>query len=262
MQDRVDAQRPMVRHAINLESAAISNLPNPIARPDRARARTARAVPVPNELLARHRLIGAPGTEELRDRFGVLRSHVLRAMEQNGWQVVGITSACRGEGKTWTAVNLAISISRQLGRSALLVDGNLRRPAVHNYFELETQDGLASYLRQGTRLDRLLVYPLIGDLTVLPAGPATVEASDFLASPRMHALMQDIRASHASGTIIVDLPAIRDGDDVLCMLSHVDALLLVIEDGATSQDDLALAVETISGASIIGSVLNKSQEDT
>jgi capsular exopolysaccharide synthesis family protein len=212
-------------------------------------------------MLERNRLVGAPGSESLWDRFSVLRSQVLRIMAHNGWRVLGITSAGRGEGKTWTAVNLAISISRQIGHTALLIDANFRRPAVHHYFDLEDRDGLASYLRKGTALERLLVHPLVGNLSVVTAGQAMFEASDFLASEHMRALVRDIGQRYTDRTVIFDLPAISDGDGVLSMLPHVDALLLVVEEGRTSRDDLARAVETLAGAALIGSVLNKSKND-
>ncbi len=216
-------------------------------------------LPVPASLLAKHRLVGAPGRGDLWDRFCTLRSRVVQTMAQNGWRTIGVTSACRGEGKTWTAVNLSIAISRLVGNTALLVDANLRRPAVHRYFNMRTDTGLAGHLREEFPVEQMLVHPTVGNLTVLPAGDSMAEYSDYFSSERMYELVQDVKQRYDNRTVIFDLPAIEDGDGVLAMLPHLDTLLLVVEDGVTRSDVLERSVEALGTMPILGTVLNKVQ---
>lgn len=236
-----------------------STLPDRIHSRDLVPYRKAREVTVPRWLMEERRLVGAAGRHELWDHFCVLRSHVVQAMDQYGWRTLGVTSARRGEGKTWTAVNLAISVSRLVGRTALLVDANLRRPAVQDYFDIGDMNGLAEHLCEGAPLEQLLVHPAVGNLSVLAAGSAMFDSSDFLASEHMHTSVREMKLRYSNRIVIFDLPAVSDGDGVLSMLPHVDALLLVVEEG-TTRDALARAQETLESAAIIGSVLNKSKE--
>ncbi len=217
------------------------------------------SVPVPVELLEHHRLVGAPGRGQLWDRFCVLRTRVLQTMVKHGWKSMGITSATRGEGKTWTAVNLAISIARRVGNSALLVDANLRRPTVHRHFGFDGQHGLGSHLLYDTPVEKILIHPKIGNISILPAGSMLRYSSDFFSSPRMSKLSRELKRRYADRFVIFDLPAIEDGDDVLSMLPHMDAILLVVEEG-TSRDALARACEKIHDIPLVGTVLNKGEK--
>ncbi|KAB7627876.1 CpsD/CapB family tyrosine-protein kinase [Alkalilimnicola sp. S0819] len=219
------------------------------------------SVPVPVSLLERQRLVGAPGREPLWDRFCTLRSQVLAVMERRGWRSLGITSARPGEGKTWTAVNLAISISRRVGHTALLVDANLRRPAVHRYFDIAKRHGLANYLCDGAPLESLMLHPVVGNLSVVPAGESVADSSDFLASGQMHTLVRDITGRYANRTVLFDMPSVADGDGALAMFPHVDAVLLVVEEGSTNRETLRRAAEALGDTPIIGTVLNKGEDD-
>lgn len=218
------------------------------------------SVAVPSEVLDRQRMAVATGRGELRDHFGVLRSRVLSLMAAKGWRTLGITSARRGEGKTWTAVNLAVSAARRVGHTCLLVDTNLRRPAVHRHFGISGEHGLSSFLCDGVPLELVMLHPDVGNLTVVPAGVPLRDSSDFFGSQLMEGLVQEAAHRYDNRVVIFDLPAIDDGDGALAMLPHLDAVLLVVEVGATSRMALARAADALVDVPVIGTVLNKSRE--
>ncbi len=111
------------------------------------------------------------------------------------------------DGKTTTAVNLASSLSLEVGYTVLLVDANLRHPGVHTQFGLSASEGLSDYLLDNAPLSDLLLHPKgIDDLTILPAGKVIRNSSEMLNSPRMGTLVQELKSRYPQRIIIFDLP--------------------------------------------------------
>jgi capsular exopolysaccharide synthesis family protein len=219
-----------------------------------------RRVDVSLDVLERNRIISPGSREACADSFRLLRTRVLRRMEQKNWKTLGITSASPGEGKTLTAINLAVTISMEPNYTALLVDADLRRPSIHHRFEFEPSLGLSDYLTSGAPLEDLLVNPGIRDLVILPGRRGYEASSELLASPKMTALVEDIRAHYASRIVLFDLPPLLVADDVVALSRHLDAVLLVVQDGQTQSGDLVRALELLENVEILGSVLNRSLE--
>ena len=159
-----------------------------------------------------------------------------------------------------TAINLAISITREVGYSVLLVDANLRQPVMLDYFGIPERPGLSDYLTEDIPIDELLVMPDHYDgLVILPGGKSLERSAEMLNSPRMKRLVKDMRTHNDKHIIIFDLPPVLPSTDMLSFASQTDAALLVIEDGFTQRQDLECAVERLDNTSIVGTVLNKSQ---
>lgn len=247
-----------------LELARQSRRVDPEAQPgsevaEIAYSRTQR-VEVPSTVLERNRIIGPGDKEPHADAFRLLRTRILRRMQQNNWKTLGITSATQGEGKTLCAINLAIAIAMEPNYTALLVDVDLRRPSVHRRFELEPRVGLNDYLTGGTPVEDLLINPGIRDLVILPGRQGHQSSSELLASPKMASLVDDIRSHYASRIVLFDLPPLLLADDVVALSRHLDAVLLVVHDGKTQEAELARALELLENVEIIGTVLNRSSD--
>ncbi len=219
-----------------------------------------RRIDVSRQVLERNRIIGPGDKEPYADAFRLLRTRVLRRMQQNNWKTLGVTSATQGDGKTLTAINLAVTIAMEPNYTALLVDADMRRPCIHRRFELEPALGLCDHLTATAQVEEMLINPGIRDLVILPGRQGHQSSSELLASPKMAALVEDIRSHYASRIVIFDLPPLLVADDVVAFSRHLDCVLLVVQDGKTQSGDLTRALELLENVEIIGTVLNRSTD--
>jgi protein-tyrosine kinase len=213
----------------------------------------------PSVLRERRLLIGDEESVE-GTAYKMLRTQVLQRMKANHWSTLGLVSPGLGEGRTLTAANLAISLARELSHSVLLVDLDMRRPALHRLFGVEAPEGLSDYLLDDVPLSRLLFNPGIERLIVLPGGKPATNSSELLASPKMAQLVDEIKKRYPSRIVLFDMPPLLERADTLAFSPYVDAVLLVIEEGKTARDDLVRTVELLAHTNVVGSVLNKSSE--
>lgn len=193
------------------------------------------------------------------DAYKVLRTHVVQQFRQKGWNVLGVTSPAPNAGKTLTAVNLSLALAMDLSHTVLLVDADLRRPRVHRAFGLERCPGLTEFLFDEIPLEHLLIHPGIGRFVFLAGGRAITNSADALASPRMSALVEDLKHRYPARLLVFDLPPLLSRADVLGFAPHIDALLLVTEEGRTASTDVERAMAMVRGTvPVLGGVLNKS----
>ena len=118
-----------------------------------------RVLGVRPEVLRSNRLIVPGDSGPAMAAYRQLRTQVLLIMRKQGWSVLGVTSPRAGEGKTVTAINLAISMAMDINNTVLLADLDLRHPSVHRYFGVNTGPGLGDYLRGAARLERHVLQP-------------------------------------------------------------------------------------------------------
>jgi len=215
-----------------------------------------RSVESAPEVLRRNRVIAGLDDAAIKSVYKILRTQVLQRMKANGWSTLAITSPCAGEGKSLTAVNLAISIAREVNHTVLLVDLDLRHPSVARYFGYEPDLGMRDYLLDDFPLSDVLFTPGIDRLAVLPGGTPLTDSSELLSAPKMVRLAEELKGRYRDRIVIYDMPPLLASDDVLVFAPHVDALLLVIQDGRTRKDELNSAMELLDGVNVIGSVLN------
>ena len=182
----------------------------------------------------------------------------MHRLRENDWNVLGVTSPDQGEGKTLTAVNLAVSLAMETTQTVLLVDANLRNPSVHEVFGLDDCPGLADYLLDNQPLEDLLVHPGIGRFVLLPGGRAISNSTEILTSPKMLALVEELKHRYPSRIVIFDLPPLLHTADVLAFSPYTDALLLVVEEGKTTVDEVRRALSLVKDSRpVLGTVLNK-----
>jgi protein-tyrosine kinase len=211
--------------------------------------------------LRQNRIITGESFDEYARAYKVLRTQVSQRMRQKGWRTLAVTSPGPGEGKTITAINLAISLALEANQTVLLVDADLRRPSVHSYFGFEVQSGLRDYLQEGASLEQILVHPEIRRLVILPGGAPMENSSEMLSSPLMLRLVQEVKRRYPSRLVVFDLPPVLTTDDVVAFAPYVDCALLVLEDGKTLREEATRAADLLQAANqnLIGTVLNKSK---
>jgi protein-tyrosine kinase len=220
-----------------------------------------RHVPLSPEVLRRNRVILGEDNSAYGQAYKVLRTRVWHQMRTNGWQSLAITSANPGEGKTLTAINLAIGLSMmEIGRKVILVDLDMRRPTVHRYFGIRPEYGVSDFLLSGMPLQKIIVDVGIERLLIVPGCASFANSSEILSSARILQLLNELKKAYPSRIVIIDLPPVLAADDVLVVAPHMNAFLLVIEEGKSPARDINKAVELLKEANILGTVLNKTPE--
>jgi Mrp family chromosome partitioning ATPase len=182
----------------------------------------------------------------------------LQQYRQKGWNVIGVSGPTAQEGKTLTAVNLSLSLAMDLAHTVLLVDADMHRPAVHHTFGMGPGPGLTEYLLDNTPLSQLLIHPGIGRFVFLPGGRSIKNSAEVLASPRMTGLVHELKHRYPARLVVLDLPPLLSRADSVGFLPHLDALLLVVEEGRTTLAEVEHAMDVLKGTvPILGGVLNK-----
>jgi protein-tyrosine kinase len=234
------------------KSAGGQTLPRPIVY-----TRT-RSLDIPLSVLRQRRVMAAYDKGPFVDAFKILRTQVMQRLREHDWNVLGVTSPGHGEGKTLTAVNLAVSLAMETAQTVLLVDANLRNPSVHEVFGLDDCPGLAEYLLDDELLEDLLVHPGIGRFVLLPGGRAISNSTEILTSPKMLALVEELKHRYPSRIVIFDLPPLLHTADVIAFSPYTDALLLVVEEGKTTAEEVQRALSLVKNSRpVLGTVLNK-----
>jgi len=212
------------------------------------------------EVLRNNRVIMGLYNDPRADIFRVLRTNVIRQLRENNWNSFAITSATLGAGKTFISVNLAIAIAMEGNQSVLLVDADLKRPAVGNYLDLQLEAGLFDYLNGDISLEDILINPGIERLVILPGRNSNTNTSELISSRKMVDLIKEIKSRYESRIIIFDLPPLFAADDALLFMPHIDAALLVVEDGKNTSDELQHSMHILEQINLLGLVVNKSRQ--
>ena len=171
-------------------------------------------------------------------------------------RVILITSPLPQEGKTTTTVNSAVSLAQQ-GHKVLLVDADLRRPAVHLAFGLKPESGLSDVLAGRHSLDKALIEStLVPNLTILPAGTIPPHPSELLASDTMAQLIA--RWSTEYDHVVIDSPPMLTVTDAVLLSARVERVVIVVRAGRTTKSALRRSRELLAhvNASVLGVVLN------
>ena len=223
-----------------------------------------KTVDIDHRIFKKNKLFSLFQGYEVTDQINVLRTQVLNKLKEIGGNSLLVTSANPGEGKTFTSVNLGISISQELNRTVLLVDTDLRNPALHHYdfasdfFGVDVSQGLSSYLLGQVEIPDLLLNPGIQKLTILPAGMPLPNSAELLGSARMEELIIEMKNRYRGDRIIIfDTPALLKCTDPLVFSHLIDGVLLVAEVERTSPGDLKRVMELLKDRQIVGTVLNK-----
>lgn len=165
------------------------------------------------------------------DAFGALRTAVLSRKDEPLPRLVLVSSCRAGEGKTTISLNLAMSLTKLVNR-VLLIDGDLRKPAVHHALGIEPGPGLLGCLRGEVSFAEAVQRSVAPGLDVLPAGGLTTSASDLLAGRRLGQLMREAEGQY--DFVIVDAPALFiNASDATLLAREVDGVVVVARSRST-----------------------------
>lgn len=218
---------------------------------------TSRPVTLDAELVYENRCTALLTDSPETDHYRVLRSHILRHIGREGEVTVMVTSALPGEGKTLTAINLAFTFAQEFRQTALLVDCDLKQQSIHEMLGYQSEKGLSDHLLDGCPVEEMTVWPGVEKLTIISGGRRMASGSALLGSPRMKALVQELKCRYPERYVFLDAPPLLAGADALALIPLVDYVLVVVQAGRTSVDDVNKAVGLIPEEKVLGVVLNR-----
>ena len=172
--------------------------------------------------------------------------------------LIMVTSALPGEGKTFMAVNLAISIAMELDTTVLLVDADVARPAVPERLGLSQDSGLLDLLtRKDLDVGDVLMRTNIERLSILPAGSPHARATELLASEAMARLIEELAGRYPDRVLIFDAPPLLSSTESRVLATHMGQVVLVVEADRTPQATVKNALDAIEDCPVVMTVLNK-----
>jgi capsular exopolysaccharide synthesis family protein len=194
------------------------------------------------------------------DQYRMLRHAVERARQDAGWRVFAVTSACAGDGKTITTLNLAGSLAQAPDTRLLIVCADLHRETVSEYLGLDRrQPGLAEAIMNEDfnladavrRLDAL-------NISILPTGNVPSKPYELLASPRFGALLNDARRTY--DYVLIDTPPVAPLADCRVLGRWVDSFIIVVAANKTPRKLLVEALRMIDSEKVLGTVFNGDEQ--
>jgi len=195
---------------------------------------------------------------DLKDAFAYLRTAILFTVPADRSHAILISSSLPQEGKTAIASNLAVSFASG-GLKTILIDTNLRKPAVHSLFHCAQDPGLTDYLNSQADINSIIIPTDIEGLSVIPAGGSVLNTTEILNSDKMAGLMAELKKRFDK--IVVDSPAILNVADAVILASFIDSIILVVNTGATDKRLLKKAVDELRlgqmDDKILGGIMNR-----
>jgi protein-tyrosine kinase len=212
--------------------------------------------------LEANRIITSQSPNPFSATFDMLRTKVLQEMDQNGWQVLIITSPSGGCGKSVSAINLALSIARQSERSIYLVDLDLRRPRIAQDLGVTPERDISSILHNGSSFMEAAFHVDISQprLSIIAANQPVKQPVEAIVSRPMHSMFEQLRELKTRPIILVDMPPVLMSDDVLAFLPQADCCILAVAEGVSTVREIETSKKLLAGTNFIGCILTKSNE--
>ncbi len=175
-------------------------------------------------------------------------------------RLIMMTSALSGDGKTFTSVNLAMSLASERDRNCLLVDGDVAKPHVDNLFGVQDEPGLLDALQDDSLDVESLVLPTdVPGLSILPAGQRREGTTELLASERMHLILQRLEGRDPRRVVLFDSPPILLSSEARILLNVMGQIVFVVRSGVTPKAAVLEALGQIDDSHFVGLILNQSE---
>ncbi len=191
------------------------------------------------------------------EEYKKLKSRIVDLTTKNGFQnTLTVTSSVSDEGKSITAVNLAVSLSQEYDRAVILIDADLRRPTLHTYLNRTPGKGLSDCLVRGIGPDAALMPIGSNKLSFMPAGKKIDDPVEFFSSHKMQAFMQDLKARYADRYIIIDTPPVLLFAETKKISAFADGTILVVREGQATLENITESIDILKGSNVMGIVYN------
>jgi len=190
------------------------------------------------------------------ESFKVLRGQILFPKDRQVPKSILVTSALPGEGKTYVAANLALTLALSIDEYVLAIDTDLRRPRLHQLFGYPTTRGLHDYLIGGVRLEELILESGIYKFSLLPAGKSVRNATELLSSNMMATFLGEVKEKLKDCFMIIDSPPCQLMAETKPLAQQVDGIVLVAMANKTPRKEIEKAIDNIGREKILGVVFN------
>ena len=180
----------------------------------------------------------------------------------NHGNLIMVTSALAGEGKTYTSINLAMSIAAELDNTVMLVDADVARPSVPRMLGLPPSPGLLDLLEGTADMSSVLLKTNIDKLTILPSGTPHRRATELLASDAMRVLLNDMAKRYSDRIIIFDSPPLLLTTEARVLATQMGQIVIVVQADKTLQADVQHAISTIEACPLKMLLLNRARGDS
>ena len=209
-------------------------------------------------------LVPNAARSQLADEFRVIKRPLIANAMGRGAEpipngnLIMVTSALPGEGKSFSAINLAISIAMELDNTVMLVDADVARPSVLNMLGLPPSKGLLDVLQQNSLdISGVLLRTNIEKLSILPSGTPHPRATELLASDAMIRLLNDMASRYSDRIIVFDSPPLLLTTEARVLATHMGQIVVVVNAENTVQSAVKQAISTIESCPIKMMVLNQ-----
>jgi protein-tyrosine kinase len=220
----------------------------------RTALREAGVIPPPD----RERLIADQYRRIKRALIGNMSGRVEPAIQHP--RLIMMTSALSGDGKTYTSVNLALSLAGEKDRTCLLVDGDVAKPHIGNLFGVQEEPGLLDALQDESLDVESLILPTdVPGLSILPAGKRHDQATEMLASERMLQILQRLESRDPRRIALVDSPPILLSSEARVLMNIMGQIVFVVRAGVTPKPAVLEALSQIDEGRYVGLILNQSE---
>lgn len=263
------------------ESAVVPTAP-PVARPASAVVPAARGAMVETLNSAGRRsrevaldlarleregyLVPAQARSQLAEQMRIIKRPLLANARGESAQtlsrpnLIQVVSAMPGEGKTFFAINLAMSIAMEVDLSVLLVDADVLRPSVLARCGIEPARGLMDVLQSPSiELHDVMLRTNVAKLSILPAGTANAQSTELLASGAMESLLDELAAKFSDRIVVFDAPPLIPTTESRVLASRVGQVVMVVEAGKTTHAQVSQAYAAVEQCPVVLSVLNRAR---
>lgn len=192
----------------------------------------------------------------IADNFRRLRTKIFHPAEGQPPRSILVTSAAPQEGKSFVCANLGAAIAQGMEKHALLVDCDLRRPALAPMLGLSSAKGLVNHLRDNVDIGDIILKTDLGKLSVIPSGPPPANPAELLDSDKMVKVIDEIVSRYHDRYIILDSPPVFAASETAVLAKHVDGIVLVVRAGRAGRDAVKKLVDMIGTGKIVGVVFN------
>ena len=191
------------------------------------------------------------------EQFKILRTNLLFPVSGKPPRTIMVTSAVSGEGKSFVAANLAVSIAQGINEHVLLIDCDMRIPSIHKSFGLSNTQGLSDYLANGTSLSSSLLKTKTERLTILPGGKPQHNPAELLASEKMSQLLLEAKTRYPDRYIIIDAAPPQLAAETGVIARQVDGIIMVVKFGSTPSAMVKDTLDKLDKNKVLGVIVNR-----
>ncbi len=228
-------------------------------------ARSSRSISLDLPLLAKTMLVPGHELMELAAEFRAIKRPIVAnimsgdsSAARAGSNVIVVTSAVQGEGKTFCAINLALSLAAEVDRTVLLVDADILKPSVGARLGIDSRRGLLDLLADHSLdVSEVLLKTNVPKLTVLPAGVPRPDSAELVAGGHMKGLFDELSRRYADRIIVVDAPPLLPTSEARTLADRAGQVVMVVDAGGTLQSHVEQAFAALEACPNVMSVLNR-----